>query len=887
MKKKIFPPYHYISHVAIAMLCLLLTGVSAGSYQAFAATPPQPFVAIHVSELTQALEAIPATPPTPTGPDFSGYQWWYTTWHYFVAHESLKEALRSDGTPFVEISDSDIAAGRLRNSDGSPRYPILISLGSEAIADNEISPIRDYVNSGGFLFVGSSAFTRFPDGANRSDFAFAGEMGLRMATSNRSESNNWNWHQNKHFIKNITNHRLAGHIPSGTLSWHGPESADEISWGVSPNYVITGSQWTWSVVSNGATVVANGDSGPLLTARSYGLGQFIYHGAMQPLIGHGVISPSMYSYLIYRKAIEWAFESSGLPIVKLSPWRYPYDAALVVRHDFEGSIDLIKTIKSSAQYENALGIMGDYYFCTGALRTYTGGDRATIISNLRDAVAIYGATVGSHNGGLKNPVDSSLRPSDHPYWHWGPDEALDQKPAGYADGKAYATSSIATSFQDIAGWLTGLDNGRNGCSTTNNCPKIWVSPMFNATREGSYEILEQLGTITAGEQKIGPYPHWTLSYKTPGKRFPHLSQPASDWFVGTQIPQALEWGHTWSSIRAAVDFYYDMGAMLLNFYGHQPSNNGGLAQEYVTYSLSKPRIWSTNAVGVYDWWLARSKMNVTPDFTRDGDTSVMTAFVSGSTSTDSALEIVLPKTSGQTISNMTVSLNGLPADTADYRTTNYGLKIRAGSTVSSVKVQYVVSGTSPVALSSLSLNPSTVTGGTASVGTVTLSGPAPSGGVVVSLSDNSSSASVPASVTVPGGSNSATFTITTYLVYSPRSVTISAVYGGVTRTATLTVTAASASVQLSSLSLSPATVKGGTASQGTVTLNSPAPSGGVVVSLSDNSSSASVPASVTVPGGSSSAKFTITTYRVYSSRSVTISAVYGGVTKSATLKVTR
>jgi len=28
---------------------------------------------------------------------------------------------------------------------------------------------------------------------------------------------------------------------------------------------------------------------------------------------HGVIDPSMYAYLIYRKAIEWAFESFSLP----------------------------------------------------------------------------------------------------------------------------------------------------------------------------------------------------------------------------------------------------------------------------------------------------------------------------------------------------------------------------------------------------------------------------------------------------------------------------------------------------------------------------------------------------------------------------------------------
>ncbi len=106
-------------------------------------------------------------------------------------HESLKEALRSDGTPFVEVSDADIAAGKLLHPDGSPRYPILISLASEAVATNEIAPLRNYVAAGGILFVGSSAFTRNPDGTTRGDFALADEMGLHMVNPALQ-----NWYKN-------------------------------------------------------------------------------------------------------------------------------------------------------------------------------------------------------------------------------------------------------------------------------------------------------------------------------------------------------------------------------------------------------------------------------------------------------------------------------------------------------------------------------------------------------------------------------------------------------------------------------------------------------------------------------------------------------------------
>ena len=97
--------------------------------------------------------------------------------------------------------------------------------------------------------------------------------------------------------------------------------------------------------------------------------------------------------------------------------------------------------------------------------------------------------------------------------------------------------------------------------------------------------------------------------------------------------------------------------------------------------------------------------------------------------------------------------------------------------------------TNGVTVASLSLNPASVAGGTSSQGTVTLSGPAPSGGVTVTLSSsNTAAAQVPASVVVPAAATSATFTITTSSVSSSTSSTISASYQ-TTQTATLGVTA--------------------------------------------------------------------------------------------------
>jgi uncharacterized repeat protein (TIGR03803 family) len=193
---------------------------------------------------------------------------------------------------------------------------------------------------------------------------------------------------------------------------------------------------------------------------------------------------------------------------------------------------------------------------------------------------------------------------------------------------------------------------------------------------------------------------------------------------------------------------------------------------------------------------------------------------------------------------------------------------------------------SGLTLSSLALNPITVHDGGTSQGAVTLSAAAPSGGVVVGLSSNSTFAIVPANVTVSAGATSATFTVRTQSgVLSNTSVVITAALGNSTAQASLTITPP-ATVTLSSLTLNPTRVSGGNKSTGTVTLTAAAPSGGAVVTVSSsNTSVATVPSSVTVQAGKTSASFTVSSQRVSSSTNVVISATYAGRTKNKTLTV--
>ncbi len=187
------------------------------------------------------------------------------------------------------------------------------------------------------------------------------------------------------------------------------------------------------------------------------------------------------------------------------------------------------------------------------------------------------------------------------------------------------------------------------------------------------------------------------------------------------------------------------------------------------------------------------------------------------------------------------------------------------------------------ALQNLTVYPPTAPGGAKETGNVILALPAPPGGWPVNLSSsNASIASVPASVTVPAGSQTLTLPVTTVPQCSAATVNIIATSGVSSTTAPLTVTPPPPS----SLSF-PSSVKGGSSITATVNLSYPACANGLAVTLSSNNPSvARVPASVTIPGGKTSTTFTIVTSTVTTSTIVTISATSDSVTKSKTLTVT-
>jgi hypothetical protein len=179
--------------------------------------------------------------------------------------------------------------------------------------------------------------------------------------------------------------------------------------------------------------------------------------------------------------------------------------------------------------------------------------------------------------------------------------------------------------------------------------------------------------------------------------------------------------------------------------------------------------------------------------------------------------------------------------------------------------------------------PAAIVGGDKGKGTVTLTAAAPTGGIVVDLTGTG--VTVPAKVTVPAGSTTANFSLSTSLVASNQTASITATTGGVPKTATLTVEP----LLVKSVSLGARSVTGGKPITGNeVHMDGTAPEATQVTLTSSNPTVASVPASVTVAKGSAaSPAFTITTTAVKTKTVVTISASYDGSTSSVQVTVAR
>jgi hypothetical protein len=184
---------------------------------------------------------------------------------------------------------------------------------------------------------------------------------------------------------------------------------------------------------------------------------------------------------------------------------------------------------------------------------------------------------------------------------------------------------------------------------------------------------------------------------------------------------------------------------------------------------------------------------------------------------------------------------------------------------------------------SLNYSPASVLGGNSTTGTVGLVGISPAGGVNVDVTSSDPSVN-PASTSIPAGANVASFSQSTNPVNNSTNVNLTASDGTFNAKATLTVSPP----QTASVVISPNSIRGGLSATGKVTLTGPVQSDSTVplTVISGASAIASMPTSVVVPAGFSSATWTIQTNQITANTVVKISATFKGVTKTGSLTVT-
>jgi uncharacterized protein (TIGR03790 family) len=185
----------------------------------------------------------------------------------------------------------------------------------------------------------------------------------------------------------------------------------------------------------------------------------------------------------------------------------------------------------------------------------------------------------------------------------------------------------------------------------------------------------------------------------------------------------------------------------------------------------------------------------------------------------------------------------------------------------------------PPPQASLGLSPRYILNGASATGTITLATAAPPGGTLVNLnSSNTALISVPASVTVPAGSRTASFTATAVGTPLATQDTPAAITASGVGKNSLTVMPL-----LGGTWINPSVIIGGAPSGGLLVLNGNAPAGGTVVSLSSNNPATVPPTTVTVPQGASQAAFTINSNAVSASTTTQVTATLNGASNHASL----
>ncbi|MBZ5575509.1 MAG: hypothetical protein LAP40_02990 [Acidobacteriia bacterium] len=186
-------------------------------------------------------------------------------------------------------------------------------------------------------------------------------------------------------------------------------------------------------------------------------------------------------------------------------------------------------------------------------------------------------------------------------------------------------------------------------------------------------------------------------------------------------------------------------------------------------------------------------------------------------------------------------------------------------------------------ISSVQCSPGLIGSSDTTTCTVTLASAAPAAGSVISLSSNSALLTVPATMAVTAGSTTVSFLARAGSLTADQTSVVTATYNGSSQTATIQL---AWQPKVTSLVCDPASLSSGGVAVCTVTLTVAPATTAVAVALSTNNPALTIPASVSVPTGSTSAFFNALSGAVASNQTVVLTATLNGGSQTATLNLT-
>ena len=187
---------------------------------------------------------------------------------------------------------------------------------------------------------------------------------------------------------------------------------------------------------------------------------------------------------------------------------------------------------------------------------------------------------------------------------------------------------------------------------------------------------------------------------------------------------------------------------------------------------------------------------------------------------------------------------------------------------------------------SFTLTPNSVIGGNSATGTITLTGVEgvkATKAITFDLSTSAPKVASPevSSVTIPVGGTTVSFQVNTLPGTGTANIRVK--MGGFGSTSA---TISTRSVGIASFSLAPQTIRMGRDTTGTITLDSPAPAGGLKISIAyDSQFLTSSVSTVTIPQGSTTATFKMTAKVFSRAVSTSVTVTGGGSTKSYTVNI--